>query len=99
MMSLEHRKRLHLEPERELEMPSANDEEFVAWVAGCFSSTAAAAEEASTFNSTAVMSHGQEDGAQTQEHRKRQLDAGADANAYTDEEFAAWIADPMHIPR
>ncbi|KAK9987411.1 hypothetical protein SO802_032362 [Lithocarpus litseifolius] len=71
MMSLEPRKRLHLElkPKLKLEMASAIDEEF-----------------------------GQED-AQTQEHRKRRLDAGADAKAYTDEEFAAWIADPMHIPR
>ena len=95
MMSLEHRKRRHLEAEPEPEMPSADDEEFPAWVAGCFSSTATAAataaEEASIFNTTAVVSQGQED-AQAQEHRKRPLDAVADA--YTDEEFAAWIADP-----
>ena len=90
-MSLEHRKRRHLEPEPEPEMSSADDEEFAAWVAGCFSSTAVAAEEASIFNTTAVVSQGQED-AQAQEHRKRRLDAVADA--YTDEEFAAWIADP-----
>ena len=91
VMSLEHRKRRHLEAEPEPEMPSADDEEFPAWVAGCFSSTAVAAEEASIFNTTAVVSQGQED-AQAQEHRKRRLDAVADA--YTDEEFAAWIADP-----
>ena len=91
VMSLEHRKRRHLEPEPEPEMSSADDEEFAAWVAGCFSSTAVAAEEASIFNTTAVVSQGQED-AQAQEHRKRRLDAVADA--YTDEEFAAWIADP-----
>ena len=93
MMSLEHRKRRHLEAEPEPEMPSADDEEFPAWVAGCFSSTATAAEEASIFNTTAVVSQGQQD-AQAQEHRKRRLDAAADADAYTDEEFAAWIADP-----
>ena len=99
VMSLEHRKRRHLEPEPEPEMSSADDEEFAAWVAGCFSSTAAAAEEASIFNTTAVVSQGQED-AQAQEHRKRRLDAAAvaaadaDADAYTNEEFAAWIADP-----
>ena len=91
MMSLEHRKRRHLEAEPEPEMPSADDEEFPAWVAGCFSSTAtaaaAAAEEASIFNTTAVVSQGQQD-AQAQEHRKRRLDAAADADAYTDEEFA-----------
>uniref|UniRef100_A0A7N2R781 Uncharacterized protein n=1 Tax=Quercus lobata TaxID=97700 RepID=A0A7N2R781_QUELO len=93
MMSLEHRKRRHLDAEPEPEMPSADDEEFAAWVAGCFSSTAAAAEEASTFNTTAVVSQGQED-AQAQEHIKRRLDAATDADAYTDEEFAAWIAYP-----
>nr|POE91941.1 hypothetical protein CFP56_54294 [Quercus suber] len=88
MMSLEHRKTRHLEAEAE--MPSTDDEEFAAWVAGSFSSTAAAAKEASTFNTTVVVSKGQED-AQAQEHRKRRLDAAA---AYMDEEFAAWIADP-----
>ena len=45
------------------------------------------------FNTTAVVSQGLQD-AQAQEHRKRRLDAAADADAYTDEEFAAWIADP-----
>ena len=62
----------------------------------CFYSTAAAAaEEASSFNTIAVISHEQVD-AQAQEHRKRlrlepempSLDAGAD-----DEEFAGWTAD------
>uniref|UniRef100_A0A7N2QZX3 NAC domain-containing protein n=1 Tax=Quercus lobata TaxID=97700 RepID=A0A7N2QZX3_QUELO len=81
------------EPEPEPEMPSADDEEFAAWVSGCFSSTAAVSEEASTFNTTGVMSHGQED-AQAQEHKKRRLDAVADADAVTNEEFAACIDDP-----
>ena len=80
---------LEPEPEPEPMMPSADDEAFAAWVSGCFSSTAAVAEEASTFNTTGVMSHGQED-AQAQEHKKRRLDA----DTFTDEEFAAWIADP-----
>ena len=61
----------------------------------CFYSTAAAAEEASSFNTIAVISHEQVD-AQAQEHRKRlrlepempSLDAGAD-----DDEFAGWTAD------
>ncbi|XP_023896597.2 NAC domain-containing protein JA2 [Quercus suber] len=81
------------EPEPEPEMPSADDEEFAAWVYGCFSSTAAVAQEDSTFNTTGVMSHGQEDD-QAQEHKKRRLDAVADADASTDKEFAALIADP-----
>ncbi|XP_023884700.1 NAC domain-containing protein 102 [Quercus suber] len=84
---------ISLEPEPE--MPSADDEEFAAWVSGCFSSTAVVAEEASTLNTTGVMSHGQED-AQAQEHKRRRLDAvaDADADAFTNEECAAWIADP-----
>ncbi|XP_030959188.1 NAC domain-containing protein 82-like [Quercus lobata] len=61
----------------------------------CFYSAAAAAEEASSFNTIAVISHEQVD-AQSQEHRKRlrlepempSLDAGAD-----DDEFAGWTAD------
>ena len=61
----------------------------------CFYSTAAAAEEASSFNTIAVISHEQVD-AQAQEHRKRlrlepempSLDAGAD-----DDKFAGWTAD------
>ncbi|XP_030964125.1 protein BEARSKIN1-like [Quercus lobata] len=80
---------ISLEPEPEPVMPSADDEEFAAWVSGCFSSTAAVAEEASAFNTTGVMSHGQED-AQAQEHKKRRLDT----DTFTDEEFAAWITDP-----
>ncbi|XP_050258803.1 protein ATAF2-like [Quercus robur] len=86
---------ISLEPEPEPEMPSADDEEFAAWVSGFFSSTAAVAEESSTFNTTGVMSHGQED-AQAREHKKRRLDAvaDADADAFTNEEFAACIADP-----
>ena len=90
---------ISLEPEPEPEMPSADDEEFAAWVSGCFSSTAAVAEEASTFNTTGVMSHGQED-ARAQEHKRRRLDAVADADddAFTNEEFAAWIADPIDEP-
>ncbi|XP_050281121.1 protein BEARSKIN1-like [Quercus robur] len=80
---------LEPEPEPEPMMPSADDEEFAAWVSGCFSSTAAVAEEASTFNTTGVMSHGQED-AQAQEHKKRRLDA----DTFTDEDFAAWVTDP-----
>ena len=86
---------ISLEPEPEPEMPSADDEEFAAWVSAFFSSTAAVAEESSTFNTTGVMSHGQED-AQAREHKKRRLDAvaDADADAFTNEEFAACIADP-----
>ncbi|XP_065637605.1 NAC domain-containing protein 41-like [Quercus suber] len=61
----------------------------------CFYSAAAAAEEASSFNTTAVISHEQVD-AEAQEHRKRlrlepempSLDAGVD-----DDEFAGWTAD------
>ena len=82
---------LEPEPESEPMMPSADDEAFAAWVSGLFSSTAAVAEEASTFNTTGVMSHGQED-AQAQEHKKRRLDAVADADAVTNEEFAAWVS-------
>ncbi|KAL4638952.1 hypothetical protein ACB092_03G183100 [Castanea dentata] len=61
----------------------------------CFYSTAAADEEASSFNTTSVISHEQVD-AQAQEPKKRlrlepempSLDAGAD-----DDEFAGWTAD------
>ncbi|KAL0014085.1 hypothetical protein SO802_001154 [Lithocarpus litseifolius] len=80
---------ISLKPEPEPEMPSADDEEFAAWVSVCFSSAAAVAEDASTFNTTCVMSHGQED-AQAQELKKRRLDA----DAFTNKEFAACIADP-----
>ena len=84
---------LEPEPEPEPMMPSADDEAFAAWVSGYFSSTAAAAEEALTFNTTGLMSHGQEY-AQAQEHTKRRLDDVVDADAFTDIEFAAWITDP-----